>query len=82
MHDGLTLIFITEKAQRVYEQNVQTLEHGMDSQNDAFEETLHREPGTCQWIFKEEDYREWHTSEKNSMLWVSANGGMLEFAHR
>jgi hypothetical protein len=42
---------------------------------DAFRETLNREPGTCQWIFKEKEYREWHTSGTNSMLWVSANGG-------
>jgi hypothetical protein len=63
----------------MFEQNEQKLDPGLEYQKAALEETLGREPGTCQWIFKEVEYREWHTADASSMLWISAEGG--EFAH-
>ncbi|KAF4622806.1 hypothetical protein G7Y89_g14219 [Cudoniella acicularis] len=64
-----------EQAKQLFEQNKQKLDPSIDFQVTALKETLNREPGTCQWIFDEPEYKDWYSSATNSMLWISAAGG-------
>lgn len=35
-----------------------------------------REPGTCTWMFNAEEYKSWHNSDGNQLLWMSGGGNM------
>jgi ABC-type dipeptide/oligopeptide/nickel transport system ATPase component len=34
-----------------------------------------RHPGTCKWIFEEEDFQSWRGQESNHLLWISGEAG-------
>lgn len=34
-----------------------------------------RRDGTCQWIYRNEEYKDWRSASKGSLLWVSGDGG-------
>ena len=35
-----------------------------------------RSAGTCEWVFKEPRYKEWHDSDEDTLLWISGIRGM------
>jgi len=35
-----------------------------------------REPGTCMWMYEAEEYKTWHDTEGNQLLWMSGGGNM------
>lgn len=37
-----------------------------------------RFPETCEWFFKDVNYLNWRESRSSSLLWLSADPGMLE----
>jgi len=65
-----------EKAQDEFEDNMAYLNPTPD-QYELLQENLDviREPGTCQWILKDEEYKKWRRSDDSSMIWISGAGG-------
>jgi len=65
-----------EKAQDEFEENMNYLDPTAD-QYELLRENVDvkREPGTCQWILKDEEYTKWHKSDESSMIWISGGGG-------
>ena len=65
-----------EKAQDEFEDNMAYLDPTAE-QYELLQENLDvkREPGTCQWLLKDEEYARWRKSSHSSMIWISGAGG-------